>query len=147
MDFNFLDLSPSNPVGHFLNSDNRGNFIMLKSLFFPADIDMITIDVQTSQPHAARNIFAADFAIRLSDILLGKIQGIAIPISKVIDIYICFALFAITDICQYLGWILICRIYRTHSSVTLRIIFASDFAIRLSDVFSASCCLYYFFKL
>jgi hypothetical protein len=120
---------------------------MLKSLFFSAGIDMITIDVQISQPHAARNIFAADFAIRFSDFLLSKIQGIAIPVSKVIDVYICFALFAVTDICLYLGRILIFRIYRTHSSVTLRNIFAADFAIRLSHVFSASCCLYYFFKL
>ena len=38
---------------------------MLKLHFFPTGIDMISIEVQTSQPYAARYIFAADFAIRL----------------------------------------------------------------------------------
>ena len=99
---------------------------------------MITINVQISQPHAARNIFAADFAIRFSDFLLSKIQRIAIPVSKVIDVYICFALFAVTDICLYLGRILIFRIYRTHSSVTLRNIFAADLPSGYFFVYSAS---------
>ena len=59
---------------------------MLKSLFFSTGIDLIFIDVQLSLPHTARNIFSADFAIRLSDFSLCKIQGIAIPVGKVIDI-------------------------------------------------------------
>ena len=43
---------------------------MLKLHFFPTGIDMISIEVQTSQPYAALIIFAADFAIRLFFCLL-----------------------------------------------------------------------------
>ena len=62
---------------------------MLKLHFFPTGIDMISIEVQTSQPYAARYIFAADFVIRL------------------FFCFLCFVLFVFSKLyCYCLGLIL-----------------------------------------
>ena len=64
MDFNFQDLSPSNPVGHLwilIFTGIRGNFIMLKFQFFATGIDMISNEVQTSQLYGAFYIFCSRF--------------------------------------------------------------------------------------